>query len=306
VSKKFLSLFLITVTLLAPATTRASAAEELTDKDASEARSLAVGFMRRLRATDDFGPSVKEFFTKDFEQHLKQFIREAPAENSEEDFPIPCDRALLLSAESRELRRAYVASMNFWNQQELLHDAAWAYVEVEYAVAGKDTSKEYQEAWNRHEKLAKEAVPKEAYSIADSDPLLKVMFMLVRYDDSGAEESNEVDKAKLKAVSIHDAARLRSFLEKLERSVALLREGVARLRTDAKSLAAAHCIHENAPDDDALKVYYLDGETLEAAAFGIDAGTLLIHARIYPFEIVMTRRKGRLRIIAVYPDIDGD
>lgn len=313
-SKKFLSLFLTLVTLLAAAPTRVSAATELTDEDEREARELAVSFVKRLREADDFGPPVKEFFTEDFEQRVKQFIRDAPPDDSEGGFPVPFDRALLLRAEAGELRRLYVAMMNFWNQLDLMHRAAWDYAVVEYRTVGRDATDEHAEAWARHTEVAKKAVPDEAFRVAESDPLLNMAFGLVRDDysdsDSGAggEENLEEDKAKFKAVSIHDAARLRSFVEKLERCVALMREGVAKLRSDAKSLAAAHVVKGNAAaaNSDEFKVYHLDDKTLEAAAFGLPSGALLIQARIFPFELAMTRVEGRLRILAVYPDFDGD
>jgi hypothetical protein len=314
-SKKFLSLFLTLVTLLAAAApTRVSAARELTDEDDREARGLALSFVKRLREADDFGPPVSEFFPEDFEQRVKQFIRDAPPDDAEQGFPIPCDRALLLRAEAGELRRLYVAMMNFWSQLDLMRHAAWDYAVVEYRTEGRDATDEHAEAWARHTELAKKAVPDEAFRVAESDPLLNIAFGLVRddYSDAGAgaggEENLEEDTAKFKAMSIHDAARLRSFVEKLERCVALMREGVAKLRSDAKSLAAAHAVKGDAAaaDKDDLKVYYVDSHTLEAAAFGVPSGAILIQARIFPFELAMTRVEGRLRILAVYPDFDGD
>lgn len=309
-SKRFLSLLLTLVTLLAAApATRGQAAEELTEEEEREACTLAISFMRRLREADDFGPLVKEFFPEDFEQRLKQFIRDAPANDSEGGFPVPCDRALLLRSGPGELRRAYVALMNFWNQQYLLHEAAWDYVAVEYKAAGKDRSDDHAKAWDRRGELVRETVPEEAFRLAETDPFLKMMFGLVRADDgddASLEESEKEFKAKYEAAYIRDAARLRSFLEKLERCVALMREAVAKLRADAKSLAASHGLEEDAAAGEDFKVYHLDGETLEAAAFGMQAGALLIRARIYPFEFAMTRGEGKLQILAVYPDSDGD
>jgi hypothetical protein len=310
-SKKFLSLFLTLVTLLAAAApARVSAARELTDEDDREARGLAVSFVKRLREADDFGPLVKEFFPEDFEGRVKQFIRDAPPDDAEQGFPVPFDRALLLRAEAGEVRRLYVAMMNFWNQLDLMHHAAWDYAVVEYRAGGRDATDERAEAWARHTELARKAVPDEAFRVAESDPLLNIAFGLVRedYADAGAggEENLEEDTAKFKAVSIRDAARLRSFVEKLERCVALMREGVAKLRSDAKSLAASHGITEVSADREEFKVYHLECGEVKVAGFGLPAGATLIYARIFPFEMAMTRVEGKLKILAAYPDVDGD
>lgn len=311
-SKKFLSLFLTLVTLLAAAPMRASAARELTEDDDREARELAVRFVKRLRETDDFAQPVAEFFPEDFEERVKQFMREMPESVERDVGGLPCDRALLLRSEAGVIRRAYVALMNFWNQQELLRDAAWKYVVVEYRAAGKDALGDYEEARSRSKELAEKAVPEEAFRVAASDPFLEVMFRLVRADgdEEGEEDSDEEKaeekKAKFEAAYIRDDARLRSFIERLERCVALLRKGVERLRSDASSLAASHGLTKDSPAKDEFKVYSLEEDTLEVAAFGLPARATLIHARISPYELPMTRDEGRLRILAVYPDFDGD
>ncbi|HKG12753.1 MAG TPA: hypothetical protein VKB12_05420 [Pyrinomonadaceae bacterium] len=316
-SKKLLCLLLTLVTLLAASPVRARAAEELTDEDRREAGALAVTFMRRLREKDDFAPLVSEFFPEDFERRIKQFLRDNPPKEGEEAHDFPCDRALLLRAESGGLRRAYVALMNFWNQQELLHNAARDYVKVEYAAAGRDASEEYREAWTRRQELAEKAVPEEAFRIAEGDPLIEALFLLlVRAgggDEDVSEEKAEEDKAeeetaKLRAGYIRDAERLHSFLDNLERCVALLREGVKRLRADAKDFAASHGITEVVAaadaDGDEFNVYHLSYETVEAPAFGLPAGALVICANIFGYDISMTRAEGKLQILGVHPAFD--
>lgn len=309
-SKKFIGLFLTLVMLLAAAPSRARASQELTEEQEREARELTVSFLKRLRETDDFAPLVSEFFPADFAQRLKQFIREMPADDAESADRLPCDRALLLRTEDGELRRAYVALMNFWNQQELLHSVAFDYVKVEYKAKGRDASQEYQEAWTRHEVTAEKAVPEEAFRIAAHDPFIEALLRLVRADDGKGDDADsekaEADKAKFEAAYIRDAARLHLFINNLERIVALLRKAVAKLRSDAKSLAASHAIQEEAAAEEEFKVYHLDEDRLETAAFCLPAGAVVIHARVFPFEIVMTRAEGKLRILAAYPDVDGD
>lgn len=304
-TKGLLTVLLALVAFAAAALpSRAAAEQEMTEAEAREARALTLRFMRRLREADDFGPLVKEFFPSDFDERVRQFVEEAP-KNVEGDFLAGFDRAALLRAEPAELRRAYVALMNFRNQQELIGDAAFDYARLRCEAAGEERPC----GWGRHFRLAREAVPEEAFRIAATDPLLEVALGRIG-DDSEPGSGEEAGEAGVGAAVVFDPARLRAFTDKLERCVRLMREAVAKLRADARSYAAAHSANESYEEAVAaraeLKVYHLSEETLEGASFGLPAGALLIHARVYPFEMAIARAEGRLQILAVYPDFDGD
>jgi hypothetical protein len=304
VLKKGLLLVLLALAALAAAARPCAADEgEMTDAEARAARALALRFMGRLRETDDFGPLVEEFFPAGFDERLRRFVGEAPGQG-EEDFLVGFDRAALLRAEPNELRRAYVALLNFWNQHHLLGDAALDYARLQCEAAGEARPC----GWGPHYGLARGAVPEEAFRIAAADPLLGAMLDII--GDDGEAEEGEVAEARVNAAAVRDPARLRSFTERLERCVPLLREAVAKLRADARSYAAAHSATKSYEDMVAahaeLKVYHLSDETLEEASFGLPAGALLIRARVYPYEMAIARAGGRLTILAVYPDFDGD
>ena len=287
-------------------------AREMTDEEGREARSLALRFMERLRETDDFGPLVAEFFPEDFAERLGRVVRDAPA-GGDDDFLFAFDRGLLARTDASELRRGYVAFLNFWNQQDRLGDAAFDYANLECGLAGRERPC----GWGRHYALAREAVPPEAFHLAATDPLLEALFGTVGNDEAaGTGAASEAEQAAAaQALMIRDAARLRSFIDKLERCVAPLRAARAKLRSEAHALAAAHDEAEEfratVAARDELKVYHLKGETVGedgrgAGDFGLPEGALLIRARVYPFELAMTRAGGRLKILAVYPDFDGD
>ena len=285
---------------------------ELTPEEAREAKELAVSLMKRLRETDDFDTVVSEFFVDDFAERVRHLTRD---ETLEEGFFIFCEREVLLRAGDDDLRRLYVALLNFWNQKDLLGDAAWNYVKVKYKIDGKDALNA-EGAWEMRRELKEGAVPREAFRVAQSDALLDaIMGGLVRRDDdnSGAETEEETDakEARIKAAAIRDVARLRAFTDNVERCAALLREGVESLRSEMKSLAAAHVVSDDPGDyeprpGDPFHVYHLESDTLNNETFGLPAGTLLIRARIRPYEMAMARLDGRLQILGVYPDFDGD
>lgn len=284
---------------------------ELSPEEESEAKELAVRLMKRLRETGDFGPVVSEFVVDDFAERLRKLAR---AEQPESEIFFVCEREVILRAGDEDLRRVYVALLNFWHWQELLGDAAWNYVKVEYKIDGRDALQD-DGAWGRRRELQKAAIPREALRVAEGEPLLDAFMRFVRRDDDDpeaeTEEEVEAQQAKIRAAVVRDAARLRDFTDKLERCVALLREGAESLRSDLKSLAAAHVVSDN-PDDygprpgDPFHVYHLEGDTLRDDAFGLPEGTFLIRARIRPYEIAMARLDGRLQVLGVYPDFDGD
>lgn len=287
------------------------------DRDEQEARSLAVRFMKRLRETGDFQPLVSEFFPEDFAARLRMFAREQSPDS--ELFHI-CKREVLLRADDADLRRAYVVLMNLWEQQQRLGDAAWQQAKLEDIIAGNATKKGEGDVWARHLKLTEESVPEEAFRIAETDPLLKATLDLVRprgpeVPAAGGAQADEEEvlkaaEAKLRSAVVRDLARLRALTDKFERCVALLRGAVARLRAQTESLAAAHSVSMESLEDgrarDEFHVYKLESETLEEETFSLPAGSVLIRARIYPYEMAVARVRGRLTILAVYPDLDGD
>jgi hypothetical protein len=287
------------------------AAREMTEEDERGARALALRFMKRLREADDFAPLVGEFFPEDFDGRLRRAALETPA-GGEDDFLFLFDRAALARAEASELRRGYVALLNFWNQRDLLGDAAFDYADLECGLAGVKRPC----GWGRHFKLAREAVPGEASRIADGDPLFGALLgSFFDEETAGDGPSPEEQAARIESLMIRDAARLRAFTDGVERFVPLLRLATARLRSEAKSLAAAHGAAEEyaatVAAREELKVYYLKGETVGEAdsgarGLGLPAGALLIRARVYPFEMAMSCAEGRLKILVVYPDFDGD
>ncbi|HLL74916.1 MAG TPA: hypothetical protein VK421_06590, partial [Pyrinomonadaceae bacterium] len=82
-----------------------------------------------------------------------------------------------------------------------------------------------------------------------------------------------------------------------------------RLRAEAEAKERAAGLRAN-PED--------EGETvknsiyrIESAAFGYNesgqaAGAQLVRVRAWPYVVLMVRRDGRLRVLSVCPDFDGD
>jgi hypothetical protein len=53
-------------------------------------------------------------------------------------------------------------------------------------------------------------------------------------------------------------------------------------------------------------VHHVEVGTAETEMFGLAQGASFVSARISTYQLVMTRVDGRLKLIAIYPDFDGD
>ncbi len=279
-------------------------AGELSSAQEQEATDFTVRLMKRLNETDDFAPLLDEFFISDFTGRLKQFIREQ--DFTDEDFrELGLERQILLQADDADLRRAYVALLNFWNLRDVLDDTAWDYVSVTNEI--KDRVELYKPPYEQlHRKIMEDALTPDYVSTAKSDPLVAALVFGLVLDSPDEEAGDEeVHKSVIIANRINSIARLRDFTSTLEKCVALMRAGVTKLREEQKLKARfPRLLPER--DRETYHIYKSWMTTLETGAAGFPAGTQFFFTRIFPFEILMTRRDGQLLIVAVYPDIDGD
>lgn len=279
-------------------------ASELSPAQEQEAKDFTVRLMKRLDEKDDFAPLIDEFFIKDFTGRFKQFIREQ--DFTDEDMrEFGLEPRILFEADEADLRRAYVALLNFWNLRDVLDDTATDYVSVTNEI--KDRVELYKPPYEQlRRKIKEDALTPDYVSTAKSDPLLAALvFGLVL--DSPNEEAidEEAHKSVIIANRINSLARLRDFTSTLEKCVSLMRAGVTKLREEQK-LKARFPKFLPERDRETYHIYKSWTTTLETGAAGFPAGTQFFFTRIFPFEILMTRRDGQLRIVAVYPDIDGD
>jgi hypothetical protein len=53
-------------------------------------------------------------------------------------------------------------------------------------------------------------------------------------------------------------------------------------------------------------IYKFTDESMESKVAGLPAGTKIAMVRITPYEMLITFDRGQPRMLAVYPDFDGD
>ncbi len=293
------ALLILTLTLNVAAHGRAQSQDdsgeaEITPQEEQEARALAVRFMKRLGEIDDFSLLTNEFFLDDFTERFQQSLsKEEEGDSKEDDDPFAfIDRPMLLHAGRGDLQRTYVALMNFWQQGELLRGAL-SKLETQEAKDGVP-----------RQMTVRPALLSQLYSNANGDPLLaRFVAGLFRPDDSLTDQDDTAIMGQVRSNTIKSVERLRSFTGAVERCTTSMRDAVKKLRLESEDKECPSSATDESKVYDVYK-FWTDFEGAEKHGFA--AGTVLIYARIYPYEMVMARVNGQLKMLYVYPDFDGD
>lgn len=261
-----------------------------------EACELAARFVRRLRETHDFAALMPEFFVSDAVGRYRQFL-----ESAKIDGEAPFEPRLLSQASEDDVRRTYVAFLNFWHEQYSLDEAADKYLEATGGVENRPGI-EKATVWEVRRKISKDALPPRFFSIAARDPFMS-HFVEAFFETTVAdkEESESGDEAA--APVIRSLEQLRSVIKALEECLPLMREAVKKLEAQTPTADAAPG-DANATED--LRVYKLTTHTLEKETASFPVGTQFVVARISPYEMIMIRTSGGLKMLVVLPDFDGD
>jgi hypothetical protein len=285
--KKFLSLLLALVTLLAAAPVRAQAAEELTAEEEREARELARQFAERTRETNDVGPPVAALFVADFAERLRHERDRMPMNFVEPE--------VSRRATDEELRGFYVAQFNFFS----LTLAYWM------TTADMGESDDGDDGWNL-EKM----YPPEVAGVLRSDPTIAGFVAKHEANEalkaSGApapegEQEEEVDERFVK-----DLSTLHTVTATGSKAAEALRPYVPPY----SSIRRAQEEKEEAPPDEFEEVHTPHLESEGCGEFGLPDGTRVIQIQVEPardmqFSLLMVRADGRLRILYAFP-VFGD
>lgn len=285
---------LLALALLAPPAASASAPPRdadapLTREEKREARELAVRVVTRLKETGDAEKVSAEFFVENSAEHFRQSV----AGKLGRAGMMPVDARVVSQADAADLRRAHAALLNLWVQHDLASD-------YEYRLA---RSAESDESYDPP--ALRDALPPDFFDEAGVDPLVAA----IKIGFFGREEDAEGIDERAAAARIQSVARLRSFTAGLEACVEQLRRGVGRLKAEAQAREQASGRRANPEDEgEAVKnsIYRVESEVFEKEQFGLPAGTQLVRVRAWPYVVLIVRQDGRLRVLSVCPDIDGD
>jgi hypothetical protein len=272
---------------------------KLTPEEEREALGLAAQFNERLRATNDFGQIIDEMFVPKFRERLRQ--------TSQDSLPLAfLDKSLIGSVNTDELRRYYVASMNFYQLYFRLYEVAGQLrkqsesdkddPELEEVLSPEvinvllsnsitagwikeDLSDEHEKEGDNNSQLAEGG---------DSTPAAQAA---PKTDNDGAEEESEIGIIKR-------LSRLNDASATFEKANQLMRQRLMYLPIIAP-VVSGNSEEENESDSPKPNPANLDkGE------FGLPKGTRVIHLDTIPFCLSLIKIDGRLKILSVSLYVD--
>lgn len=273
--------------------------QRLTPEEELEAREFVSRVIERLKTTHDIGPLIDDLFVKDFTERLRQ----SPQTWLPWFF---LDKALIATSSDAELRRFYVASLNFYG----------LFYEIFYAVA----QLKKQAEGNEEELKLEDALTPEIISTLMSDPVIAELAQEFKKDEEdgtakkedgnqsppsgdptpSANPSAEADNSsgateEREIGSIKTSYQLNSVSTTLEKTSVLMRKRLASLPQFAP----------NTDDTESQKASTeFDLLTLDEGEYGYPHGTQTIHVNILPFCLHIIRANGQLKLLTVSIFVD--
>jgi hypothetical protein len=310
--------FLLALAILFPAAVHPSGAtsaavvkeeeEEtpLTPEEIVEARDVAQKFNDRLEMTNDVGAVVDTMFVSDFSERLRQAPRDR--------LPIAfLDRSLLQTASRDELRRYYVAFLNFTLLINRLSDVTDKLREQ----VGKD---------NTVQGIEDELSP-QIINILMSDPIIAELAKDLKEDekdesakeDDGNQPAESGDSSQAQSAKTQDDSgnadhtaddeiqiikthkQLESVSSTLEKAIVLMRQRLATLPAIAPEPSTSEA-EESQHESPTPYVPTIDGSFY--GYYGYPQGTRVIQIDALPFCLALVKTDGRLKILsaAIYVD----
>lgn len=273
--------------------------EELTAEDEREALKIAEQFVKGFEEKNNPSSLIDELYVKDFDARLR-------SEPNPFIYLAKIEPEVVAKASDEELRRLYVASLNFIYSSSLLYGIALYNRRLKGAESESD------------ETPLRELLPPGVLSVLKEDPL---MAALITEDEElerersgeqkelpepGAEGASE-KREQADGTEIRSLERLRGFLTTLERACALLREYLKTVQGPRNWKELANELRAQAVKDESEnncegfcpRLHVLDEEF-----FGSPSGTRLVCLNVMAFHMDLIRIDGRLRILNVYLSSD--
>lgn len=268
----------------------------LTAEEEREAIQVAERFVKDFEEKNDPSSLIAELYVKDFDARLRRdpdsFIYLAKVEPE-----------VIAKASDAELRRLYIASLNFIYGNGLLYGISLYNHKLKGGADDGDDAPPLREV-----------LPPAVSAVLKSDPL---MAALIAEDEENererkgetpsAQEQTTDDGSGKEALAdgpeIRSLERLRAFLSTLERAAMLTREHLRTVQGPSgwKELSDALRVFGTEMDDDVgCEGLCPRVHTLKEEFFGSPKGTRLICVNVMAFHMDLVRTGGRLRILNVY------
>jgi hypothetical protein len=221
------------------------------------------------------------------------------------------DKSLVTTADTAELRRYYVATLNFYQQLNGVWDALRRAAREQAGDAAAEVDVEA-------------VLTPEIMTVLRSDPTIAALIIEIEKDeevhgtkeDDGSQPAASVDSTQAEGATaqadggddddtsaeenergvIKSRAQLKDVSATLERAGELMRKRLAGLSLNSNVV--------NADAKDEPGVEDLNLTTVKENFYGYKEGSQVIHADLLPFCLTMTRQDGQLKILSVTIYID--
>lgn len=274
---------------------------ELTSEEEAEARAVVRRFGERWLAKNDFGQIVDELFVKDFSERLWQ------APPGELPWAL-LDKTLFPDASLKELRRFYVAALNFYglysrlyeetervreksenNESDLKVEEVLSPEVVKVLLTNQTLTKWVElDKETESDELTKEDDNRQPAESGDSTPPQRATA------EANAGESTEQDKDGI----IKTLPELNDVSATLEKANELMRRRLANIKGKAQA-SSGNDDAKSEQDTSKLSLTSLDEEE-----YGYPKDTPVIHLDALPFCLHLIRIDGQLMILSVSIYID--
>ena len=302
-----LAVVMLTASPFHPASARISprvdAEEEskLNPEEEREARELAARFTERWQTTSDFQQMMDEIFVQDFSERLWR----APTGEMPWCF---LDKNVIAYAGRDELRRYYIASMNFYGLYFRLYEA---------------TEELRQSSETDVESRATDVLSPEVMNLLLSDPTLAQLQRMYSedYEHENTKEAESgqpapsVDSSQAASATpqadgggsneeaseegmIKSLPQMNSYTTTLEKANELLRKRLASLTPITPTPANGD---DTKSEKDSLEIY---PTTLDEGEYNFHEGMPVVRLKLLPFTLTLIKTGGRFKILsaAIYVD----
>ena len=275
---------------------------ELTPEEKQEVRAIALRFIERWEETADFGQIIDEMFVKDFSERLWQV--------PQEELPwVFIDKTLIVDISPKELRRYYIASMNFYG----LYSSLYRVVE-----SLREKSENNQDSL----KLA-EVVSPEVISVLLNNQTIAKLAELVKEEESDErakedDDSQSAQRADLAQTApttaqspaddsteqsevgiIKELPQLNDASATLEKANELMRKRLVKMSRLVKAAAAGKADADSKEETAMPHLTSLDEE-----AYGYPKDTPIIRLETFPFCLSLIKIEGQIKVLSVYICVD--
>lgn len=279
--------------------------QKLTPEEEREALALAARFSARLRSTSDFGQLVDELFVRDFSGRLRQ--------TPQDSLPLYfLDKSLVGRATPDELRRYYVASMNFYELFFRLYEVA----DQQRKQAGSEEEPQLEEAlspevievllsnrlaatWikeelsdEREKENGDNGRPAEGFDSAQA------VQTATDADNGKSEQDNE-------EVIIKSLADLNDTSATFEKAAELLRQRLSYMPMIAPAVDGnSEEDKEKGEEEGERREPKLSSTSLDEGEFGFPKGTPVIHLDVRPYCLTLIKVDGQFKILSANLYVD--